>query len=110
MCIRDRTNIKPPHDVWAHICGIDIVRTGANDFFVLEDNARTPSGVSYMLEDREAMERLFPNLIEKHKIRPVEHYPDALHRMLRSVAPNNCGDDPRCVVMTPGPYLSLIHI
>lgn len=103
------TNIKPPHDVWAHICGIDIVRTGADDFFVLEDNARTPSGVSYMLEDREAMERLFPNLIEKHKIRPVEHYPDALHRMLRSVAPNNCGDDPRCVVMTPGPYNSAFY-
>lgn len=73
-------NVKPPHDIWAHICGIDIVRTGANDFFVLEDNARTPSGVSYMLEDREAMQRLFPNLVESHKIRPVEHYPDALQK------------------------------
>lgn len=101
--------IKPPHDIWAHICGIDIVRTGADDFFVLEDNARTPSGVSYMLEDRDAMQRLFPNLVASHKIRPVEQYPDALQRMLRSVAPQSSAKDPRCVVLTPGPYNSAFY-
>src|SRR3546814_20332352 len=70
------TRIKPPHGVWAHICGTDLVRTGSDSFFVLEDNARTPSGVSYMLEDREAMQRLFPGLLSRHKVRPVAHYPD----------------------------------
>src|SRR3546814_10939130 len=60
------TRIKPPHGVWAHICGTDLVRTGPESFFVLEDNARTPSGVSYMLEDREAMQRLFPEIGRAH--------------------------------------------
>ncbi|KAF0100789.1 MAG: hypothetical protein FD163_1620 [Hyphomonadaceae bacterium] len=103
------TNIKPPHDVWAHICGIDLVRTDANEFFVLEDNARTPSGVSYMLENREAMERLFPNLFVTNKVRAVEQYPDALVAMLRSVAPKSASNDPRVVILTPGPYNSAFY-
>jgi uncharacterized circularly permuted ATP-grasp superfamily protein len=103
------TNIKPPHDVWAHICGIDLVRTDANEFFVLEDNARTPSGVSYMLENREAMERLFPNLFASNKVRAVEQYPDALLAMLRSVAPRNANSNPHLVVLTPGPYNSAFY-
>ncbi len=103
------TVIKPPHDVWSHISGIDIVRTGADDFFVLEDNARTPSGVSYMLEDREAMQRLFPSLVEQHKIRPVSQYTDYLIETLRSVAPPNCGNDPMVVILTPGPYNSAFY-
>lgn len=103
------TNIKPPHDVWAHICGIDLVRTDADDFFVLEDNARTPSGVSYMLENREAMERLFPNLFATNKVRAVEQYPDALLAMLRSVAPKSANNDPRVVILTPGPYNSAFY-
>ena len=103
------TVIKPPHDVWSHISGIDIVRTGADEFFVLEDNARTPSGVSYMLEDREAMQRLFPSLIEKHKIRPVSQYTDYLIETLRSVAPPNASADPMVVILTPGPYNSAFY-
>lgn len=103
------TRIKPPHDVWAHISGIDIVRTGPDDFYVLEDNARTPSGVSYMLEDREAMERLFPQLFATHKVRPVEQYPDALVAMLRSVAPKTASKDPCVVIMTPGPFNSAFY-
>ncbi|MEK7661297.1 MAG: circularly permuted type 2 ATP-grasp protein [Pseudomonadota bacterium] len=103
------TNIKPPHDVWAHICGIDLVRTDADEFFVLEDNARTPSGVSYMLENREAMERLFPNLFVANKVRAVEQYPDALVAMLRSVAPKIANNDPRVVILTPGPYNSAFY-
>src|SRR5689334_2470259 len=67
---------KPPHDVWCHIAGIDMVRTGPDEFFVLEDNARTPSGVSYMLENREAMLRLCPELFEMFRVRPVDNYPD----------------------------------
>lgn len=103
------TNIKPPHNVWAHICGIDLVRTDANEFFVLEDNARTPSGVSYMLENREAMERLFPNLFVANKVRAVEQYPDALLAMLRSVAPKTASNDPRVVILTPGPFNSAFY-
>jgi len=103
------TRIRPPHDIWAHICGTDLVRTGPDQFFVLEDNARTPSGVSYMLEDREAMQRLFPALLARHKVRPVEEYPDALLAMLRSVAPKSASGDPCCVVMTPGPFNSAFY-
>lgn len=103
------TNIKPPHGVWSHISGIDIVRTNNDEFFVLEDNARTPSGVSYMLENREATQKLFPNLIAQHKIKPVENYPDALLAMLRSVAPKNSNKDPYIVVLTPGPFNSAFY-
>ncbi len=76
-----------PHDVYVHIAGIDIVRVDENDFYVLEDNARTPSGVSYMLENREVMMRLFPDLFAVHRVAPVENYPDSLLASLRSVAP-----------------------
>ncbi len=76
-----------PHDIYVHIAGIDIVRVDANDFIVLEDNARTPSGVSYMLENREIMMRLFPDLFARHRVAPVERYPDELLSALRSVAP-----------------------
>lgn len=64
-----------PHDVYVHIAGIDIVRVDAENFYVLEDNARTPSGVSYMLENREIMMRLFPDLFARHRVAPVENYP-----------------------------------
>jgi uncharacterized circularly permuted ATP-grasp superfamily protein len=73
--------------IYAHISGIDIVRTGPEQFYVLEDNCRTPSGVSYMLENREAMMRLFPDLFARHRVRPVSHYPEELLGTLRSVAP-----------------------
>ncbi|MFX9058258.1 circularly permuted type 2 ATP-grasp protein, partial [Acinetobacter baumannii] len=82
----EMTRIRPPHDVYAHICGTDLVRVAEDDFYVLEDNARTPSGVSYMLENREVMMRLFPELFARHRVAPVETYTDSLLATLRSVA------------------------
>ena len=92
-------------DIYAHIAGIDIVRAGRGEFYVLEDNLRVPSGVSYMLEDRKMMMRLFPELFARHKIAPVAHYPDMLLDNLRSVAPIGV-DDPTVVVLTPGMHNS----
>lgn len=101
--------IRPPHDIWAHICGIDLVRTGPDEFFVLEDNARTPSGVSYMLENREAMLRLCPELFRAYRVAAVDSYPDRLHETMRSVAPPSCRGDPLCVVLTPGHFNSAYY-
>jgi uncharacterized circularly permuted ATP-grasp superfamily protein len=95
-----------PNRVYTHISGIDLVRTGEKDFYVLEDNVRTPSGVSYMLEDREVMMRLFPELFAQHRVAPVGHYPDELLKTLRSVAPKQAGDDPTTVLLSPGSYNS----
>ena len=100
---------KVPHDLYVHIAGIDIVRTGENDFFVLEDNARIPSGVSYMLENREVMLRLFPDLFSRHRVAPVENYPDALLATLRSLAPGTATRDPTVVLLTPGRYNSAFY-
>ncbi|URD39308.1 circularly permuted type 2 ATP-grasp protein [Methylobacterium tardum] len=100
---------RVPHDLYVHIAGIDIVRTGENDFFVLEDNARIPSGVSYMLENREVMLRLFPDLFSKHRVAPVENYPDALLATLRSLAPGSATRDPTVVLLTPGRYNSAFY-
>jgi uncharacterized circularly permuted ATP-grasp superfamily protein len=96
----------PPANVYAHIIGIDIVRTGDNGFYVLEDNLRTPSGVSYILENREAMMRLFPDLFAAHRIAPVERYPELLRQTLESVRPKYCEGDPTIAVLTPGIYNS----
>ncbi|KQP73335.1 MULTISPECIES: circularly permuted type 2 ATP-grasp protein [unclassified Methylobacterium] len=100
---------RVPHDLYVHIAGIDIVRTGENDFFVLEDNARTPSGVSYMLENREVMLRLFPELFSRHRVAPVENYPDALLATLRSLAPSTATRDPTVALLTPGRYNSAFY-
>ena len=97
--------ISVASDIYAHIAGVDIVRAGQGEFYVLEDNLRVPSGVSYMLEDRKMMMRLFPELFARNKIAPVDHYPDLLLDNLRSVAPMGA-DDPTIVVMTPGMYNS----
>ena len=97
--------VKVPCDVYAAIAGVDVVRAGAGEFYVLEDNLRVPSGVSYMLEDRRMMMRLFPELFARHKIAPVEHYPDMLLNTLRSLAPAGVSD-PTVVVLTPGAYNS----
>jgi uncharacterized circularly permuted ATP-grasp superfamily protein len=99
---------KPPHGVHAHICGIDLVRTGADEFFVLEDNCRTPSGVSYMLENREAMLRLCPELFDIFPVRPVDTYPDLLRDTLFSVAPPEA-HDPVGVLLTPGHFNSAYY-
>ena len=94
--------IEPAHGVYTHIAGIDIVRTGPDQFYVLEDNARTPSGVSYMLENREVMLRLLPELFDKHRVAPVDDYPEELLATLRSVAPPRCKGAPTVAVLTPG--------
>jgi len=92
-------------DIYAHIAGIDIVRAGAGEYYVLEDNLRVPSGVSYMLENRRMMMRLFPELFVCNRVAPVEHYPDLLLENLRSVAPQGV-DNPTVVLLTPGMYNS----
>ena len=97
--------VTVPNDIYAHIAGVDIVRAGKGEFYVLEDNLRVPSGVSYMIEDRKMMMRLFPELFAQHAVAPVEHYPDLLLDNLRSVAPAGV-NDPVVVVLTPGSYNS----
>ncbi|MFC3060378.1 circularly permuted type 2 ATP-grasp protein [Paenirhodobacter populi] len=99
----------PPRGIYSHIVGIDIVRTGADEFFVLEDNCRTPSGVSYMLENREIMMRMFPDLFRENRIEPVDGYADALRRTLASVAPAKCDREPTIGILTPGHFNSAYY-
>ena len=105
----EMNGLKVPHDIYVHIAGIDIVRVDADTFYVLEDNARTPSGVSYMLENREIMMRLFPELFSRHRVSPVENYPDELLATLKSVAPRTASADPTVVLLTPGIYNSAYY-
>ena len=100
---------KVPHDIYVHIGGIDVVRVDSETFYVLEDNARSPSGVSYMLENREIMLRLFPELFARHRVAPVENYPDELLATLDSVAPSTASADPTVVLLTPGVYNSAYY-
>ncbi len=101
--------VDVPNQVYSHISGIDIVRApnaqGEGEYYVLEDNLRVPSGVSYMLEDRKMMMRLFPDLFSAHRVAPVAHYPDLLLEKLRAVSPKGVAD-PTVVVLTPGAYNS----
>ncbi|MBU0541808.1 MAG: circularly permuted type 2 ATP-grasp protein [Gammaproteobacteria bacterium] len=97
--------VKLAGDIYAHIAGVDVVRAGEGEFYVLEDNLRVPSGVSYMLENRKMMMRLFPELFARNRVAPVEHYPDNLLENLRSVSPQN-SSDPTVVLLTPGMYNS----
>jgi uncharacterized circularly permuted ATP-grasp superfamily protein len=101
--------MKPPGGVYTHIIGTDIVRTGEDQFYVLEDNARTPSGVSYMLEDRETMMHMFPELFQKIRVRPVEDYPLRLRQSLDTLAPPGCKGKPRVAVLTPGIFNSAFY-
>jgi uncharacterized circularly permuted ATP-grasp superfamily protein len=98
--------VDVPGNVYVHIAGIDIVRVEEGTFYVLEDNLRTPSGVSYMLQNRAVMMRLFPQVFAKARVAPVDHYSQELLRCLRSVAPATAEGEPTVVVMTPGPYNS----
>jgi uncharacterized circularly permuted ATP-grasp superfamily protein len=97
--------VDVPGGTYAHIAGVDIVRAGAGEYYVLEDNLRVPSGVSYMLEDRRMMMRLFPELFAHYAVAPVEHYPDLLLYTLRTVAPQGVSE-PTVVLLTPGAYNS----
>jgi len=98
----EMVGFDPPGRVYSHIVGIDIVRTGPDAFQVLEDNCRTPSGVSYMLENREIMTRMFPGLFSRVKVLPVDTYPSQLLSSLKEVAPPACKGDPEVVLLTPG--------
>ena len=100
---------SPPAGAFTHVAGIDIVRTDASRFYVLEDNCRTPSGVSYMLENREAMLRLFPELVASHGIAPISRYPEELLDTLRDAVPPACRSDPTIVLLTPGQYNSAYY-
>jgi uncharacterized circularly permuted ATP-grasp superfamily protein len=94
--------VSPPGGIYTHIVGTDIVRTGEDEFFVLEDNARTPSGVSYMLENRETMLQMFPELFSRVPVREVGDYPKLLRRSLAACAPAGCDGTPVVAVLTPG--------
>ena len=96
----------PPGGVYTHIVGIDLVRTGPNEWYVLEDNARTPSGVSYMLENRETMMAMFPELFQRARVEEVSSYPRRLARSLAACAPDCAGEKPNVAVLTPGIYNS----
>ncbi|KAB6715779.1 MULTISPECIES: circularly permuted type 2 ATP-grasp protein [Roseobacteraceae] len=96
----------PPGGIYTHIVGTDLVRTGDDQFYVLEDNARTPSGVSYMLENRETMLQMFPELFSKNRVQPVQNYPSDLRRSLAACAPPACDGPPTVAVLTPGIYNS----
>ncbi|WP_436516323.1 circularly permuted type 2 ATP-grasp protein [Ekhidna sp. To15] len=95
--------LKPPENVWCHITGSDMIRGDDDEFYVLEDNLRCPSGVSYMLENREILKRTFPELFEKLKVRPVHNYAHYLRDMMESLTPNS---SPNLAVLTPGTYNS----
>jgi uncharacterized circularly permuted ATP-grasp superfamily protein len=96
---------QPKHRVWAHICGSDLVRDGDGTMYVLEDNLRVPSGVSYMLENRAVSKRVLPQLFEKYSIQPVDDYPSELFEMLASLSPRR-SDKPEIAVLTPGVFNS----
>lgn len=105
----EMAGFDPPRRVYTHIAGIDLVRTGPDQYYVLEDNCRTPSGVSYMLENREVMLRLFPELFRHAAVAPVAHYPDELLETLRSVAPVHCRGEPTVVLLSPGIHNSAYY-
>ncbi|GAB2790588.1 circularly permuted type 2 ATP-grasp protein [Halomonas shantousis] len=100
--------IDPPHRVWAHICGSDLVRDGDGTLYVLEDNLRVPSGVSYMLENRNVTKRILPEVFATGRILPVDDYTAQLYDMLASLSPRP-HDEPQVVVLTPGIYNSAYY-
>jgi uncharacterized circularly permuted ATP-grasp superfamily protein len=103
--LREMHGIKVPHDIYVHIAGIDIIRDHDGVFYVLEDNLRTPSGVSYMLENREITKRIFPDLIPQNRVRSVTEYPNILYKNLQSLSPRRISN-PTVVLLTPGMYNS----
>jgi uncharacterized circularly permuted ATP-grasp superfamily protein len=105
---RQCAGLRVPRDVYIHVSGIDLIRDESGRFLVLEDNCRTPSGVSYVLKNRQVMKQVFPALFEQHNVRPVDDYTDNLLALLRWIAPAGC-DDPTVVVLTPGVYNSAYY-
>jgi len=102
---REFMNFSVPHDIYVHICGTDLIRDRDGSYLVLEDNLRCPSGVSYMIENRSAMRRAFPNLFQSYGVRPVEGYSELLLKSLLHIAPDR-SDKPNVVLLTPGVYNS----
>nr|MBC7612834.1 circularly permuted type 2 ATP-grasp protein [Pseudopedobacter sp.] len=103
--LREMHNLKVPHDIFVHISGIDIIRDADGTFYVLEDNLRTPSGVSYMLENREITKRIFPDLLPQNAVRTVTNYPQLLYKNLAALSPRH-NSNPNIVMLTPGIYNS----
>lgn len=106
--LREMYQLKVPHDIYTHIAGIDLIRDFDGTFYVLEDNLRTPSGVSYMLENREITKRLFPDLIPQCKVRSVTEYPSILYKNLLSLSPRAVSN-PTIVLLSPGMYNSAYY-
>ena len=106
---REMIGVEPAAGVYAHIAGIDLVRDGDGQYLVLEDNLRTPSGVSYMLESRQALKRIFASLFDDSGVRGIDQYPRELRETLRSVAPSAAAGDPSIVLLTPGAYNSAYY-
>ncbi len=102
---REMLGVDLPGGIYAHVAGVDLVRAGAGEYYVLEDNLRTPSGVSYMLENRKMMMRLIPEVFARQSVAPVEHYPDMLLDTLKAVAPTGV-QNPTVVLLTPGQHNS----
>ena len=105
---REMIGVNPPAGIYTHICGTDLIRHKDGEYYVLEDNARTPSGVSYVLSNRETMKKVLSNLFLSHNVMSIDDYPQQLLDMMRSVAPEG-KDDPTCVVMSPGMYNSAYY-
>lgn len=102
---KELQGLNPPHGVWSHVTGTDLIRDHTGNFFVLEDNMRSPSGVSYVLENREVLKKTFPRVFNASHVRPVSDYPNRLFGMLEHLTPPNL-KDPTIVVLTPGIYNS----
>lgn len=103
--LRQMRNVDVPFDIYVHIAGVDLIRDNDGTFYVLEDNLRTPSGVSYMIENREITKRIFPDLLPQNFVRPVTQYPTILHRNLVGLSPRQ-NSSPNVVLLTPGIYNS----
>jgi uncharacterized circularly permuted ATP-grasp superfamily protein len=103
--LREMVNVRVPHDVYTHVAGVDLIRDHDGEFYVLEDNLRTPSGVSYMLENRSITYRIFPDLLPKSNVLPVKDYPNLLYRNLLALADRQTSD-PTVVLLSPGIYNS----
>lgn len=106
--LREVAGIKVPHNIYVHIAGIDLIRGADGVFYVLEDNLRTPSGVSYMLENREVTKRIFPGMLSSNRVRMINSYPLELHNILASLSPRQV-DQPNIVILTPGVYNSAYY-
>ncbi|MCL4141254.1 UNVERIFIED_CONTAM: hypothetical protein GTU68_048389 [Idotea baltica] len=98
--------VNVPHDIYVHIAGVDLIRNNDGEFYVLEDNLRTPSGVSYMLENREISKRIYPGILHKNNVRSVANYPHLLYEKLKELSYQN---NPNVVLLTPGIYNSAYY-